>query len=286
MGLELNKEMFDVSSPVEEDDGDSKPLLAGPLTPRSKRKFDSVRSLLEKARAKLARSRRPSSSDDPPVKLTEPESPRHRAKLSVPDQPQISQSSPNTPLMARSLRSRRHQSFSPVRTLLNSPLLRRKKSLFDSSEEDVSESEKLRHQANSGSGYQNLETFQKQKLRQKLRKLNTLESDSAHQRESGRFLAHPSSPDSSPRLSPRQIREFVMHNKAPLWNEGSQVYQLDFGGRVTQESAKNFQIEYSGKQVMQFGRIDENAYTLDFQYPLTAIQAFSVALANVTQRLK
>ena len=44
-------------------------------------------------------------------------------------------------------------------------------------------------------------------------------------------------------------REFVMHNKAPLWNEGSQVYQLDFGGRVTQESAKNFQIEYSGKQV-------------------------------------
>ena len=40
-----------------------------------------------------------------------------------------------------------------------------------------------------------------------------------------------------------------MHNKAPLWNEGSQVYQLDFGGRVTQESAKNFQIEYVGKQV-------------------------------------
>ena len=94
-----------------------------------------------------------------------------------------------------------------------------------------------------------------------------------------------------------------MHNKAPLWNEGSQVYQLDFGGRVTQESAKNFQIEFSGKQVgvtvtttgqiliicskvMQFGRIDENAYTLDFQYPLTALQAFSVALANVTQRLK
>ena len=39
-------------------------------------------------------------------------------------------------------------------------------------------------------------------------------------------------------------------------------------------------------QVMQFGRIDSNAYTLDFQYPFTAIQAFAVALANVTQRLK
>ncbi|ESP03125.1 hypothetical protein LOTGIDRAFT_137921, partial [Lottia gigantea] len=88
----------------------------------------------------------------------------------------------------------------------------------------------------------------------------------------------------------------VMHNKAPLWNENSQVYQLDFGGRVTQESAKNFQIEFRNKQVyklypsftgvMQFGRIDSNAYTLDFQYPFSAIQAFAVALANVTQRLK
>ena len=104
-------------------------------------------------------------------------------------------------------------------------------------------------------------------------------------------------------------REFVLHNKAPLWNEHSQVYQLDFGGRVTQESAKNFQIEFKGKQVcsmhctsnsahfiqlyvyfsaqvMQFGRIDGNAYTLDFQYPFSAVQAFAVALANVTQRLK
>lgn len=40
-----------------------------------------------------------------------------------------------------------------------------------------------------------------------------------------------------------------MHNKAPMWNENSQVYQLDFGGRVTQESAKNFQVEFRGKQV-------------------------------------
>ena len=34
-------------------------------------------------------------------------------------------------------------------------------------------------------------------------------------------------------------------------------------------------------QVMQFGRIDNNAYTLDFQYPFTAVQAFGLALANV-----
>ncbi|XP_078617700.1 tubby-related protein 4-like isoform X1 [Branchiostoma floridae x Branchiostoma japonicum] len=80
--------------------------------------------------------------------------------------------------------------------------------------------------------------------------------------------------------------EYVLTNKAPLWNESTQVYQLDFGGRVTQESAKNFQVELEGQQVLQFGRIDVNAYTLDFQHPFTALQAFAVALANVTQRLK
>jgi hypothetical protein len=47
----------------------------------------------------------------------------------------------------------------------------------------------------------------------------------------------------------RRRRRYVMYNKAPMWNETSQVYQLDFGGRVTQESAKNFQIEFGGKQV-------------------------------------
>lgn len=56
--------------------------------------------------------------------------------------------------------------------------------------------------------------------------------------------------DKSPR--PGHIvkrKQLIMHNKAPLWNESSQVYQLDFGGRVTQESAKNFQIEFRGRQV-------------------------------------
>jgi len=77
-----------------------------------------------------------------------------------------------------------------------------------------------------------------------------------------------------------------MQNKTPFWNEQTQVYQLDFGGRVTQESAKNFQIEYQDAQVMQFGRIEQGSYTLDFCRPFSAVQAFAVALASITQRLK
>lgn len=52
-------------------------------------------------------------------------------------------------------------------------------------------------------------------------------------------------------LDDKNSKRFLLHNKAPLWNEVSQVYQLDFGGRVTQESAKNFQIEFQGRQVRQ-----------------------------------
>lgn len=78
----------------------------------------------------------------------------------------------------------------------------------------------------------------------------------------------------------------TMSNKTPFWNEQNQVYQLDFGGRVTQESAKNFQIELDTKQVLQFGRIEGGSYTLDFRYPFSASQAFAVALASITQRLK
>ena len=113
--------MFDVSSPVEEEN-DAKPLLPPEnMTPRTKRKFDSVRCLLEKARAKLSRNHKSEESEEL-IKASAPSSPVHlprnklqEQRLSVPDQQLVSQSSPNTPLMARKLQSRRHQSFSPVR---------------------------------------------------------------------------------------------------------------------------------------------------------------------------
>uniref|UniRef100_A0A336MJ24 CSON000520 protein n=1 Tax=Culicoides sonorensis TaxID=179676 RepID=A0A336MJ24_CULSO len=171
-------------------------------------------------------------------------------------------SSPASPACSKKGKQR-HQSSSPIRQILNSPLLNRRRHK-NKQQNESSDDENLTLTQNmceensntsigNGKHYRDLETFQKAQLRQKAAPFR---------------------------------REFVMHNKAPMWNENSQVYQLDFGGRVTQESAKNFQIEFRGKQVMQFGRIDGNAYTLDFQYPFSALQAFAVALANVTQRLK
>ena len=83
--MDFVKEMFDVASPAE-DENDSRPLLASPdLTPRTRRKFDSVRSLLERARAKLSLSRsRANSTSSEEARLlssenvgSEPGSPVH-----------------------------------------------------------------------------------------------------------------------------------------------------------------------------------------------------------------
>ena len=38
-------------------------------------------------------------------------------------------------------------------------------------------------------------------------------------------------------------------SKTPTWNEQHMIYQLDFGGRVTTKSAKNFQLELTNEQV-------------------------------------
>ncbi|XP_017478424.1 PREDICTED: tubby-related protein 4 [Rhagoletis zephyria] len=195
-------------------------------------------------------------------------------RLTPPATPQrLPRSSPASPAASK---KNKHQSSSPIRHILNSPLLnrryRKKQCLIESSDDEgngTNGSGEENGGANYNKQYRDLETFQKAQLLQKLKR--------------GKIEPNGSSIYSNP--APVR-REFVMHNKAPMWNEMSQVYQLDFGGRVTQESAKNFQIEFRGKQVMQFGRIDGNAYTLDFQYPFSALQAFAVALANVTQRLK
>ncbi|XP_038119970.1 tubby-related protein 4 isoform X3 [Culex quinquefasciatus] len=203
---------------------------------------------------------------------------------SSPSNSRLPRSSPASP--APSKKSKRHQSASPIRHILNSPLLNRRQRKQKQHTESSDDENQLLNQSDESSGgggggggngtsgsnkqYRDLETFQKAQLRQKLKR--------------GKIEPNGVTSSSQPQAPVR--REFVMHNKAPMWNENSQVYQLDFGGRVTQESAKNFQIEFRGKQVMQFGRIDGNAYTLDFQYPFSALQAFAVALANVTQRLK
>ncbi|KAL1286321.1 Tubby protein [Trichinella pseudospiralis] len=77
-------------------------------------------------------------------------------------------------------------------------------------------------------------------------------------------------------------------NKSPIWNEDAQSYILNFHGRVTQASVKNFQIIHANNPdyvIMQFGRISENLFSMDYSYPLCALQAFGIALSSFDGKL-
>ncbi|XP_067608197.1 tubby-related protein 1 [Pseudorca crassidens] len=79
-----------------------------------------------------------------------------------------------------------------------------------------------------------------------------------------------------------------LHNKPPVWNDDSGSYTLNFQGRVTQASVKNFQIVHADDPdyiVLQFGRVAEDAFTLDYRYPLCALQAFAIALSSFDGKL-
>ncbi|XP_046710461.1 tubby protein homolog isoform X1 [Silurus meridionalis] len=77
-------------------------------------------------------------------------------------------------------------------------------------------------------------------------------------------------------------------NKSPTWNEQTQSYVLNFHGRVTQASVKNFQIVHSDNEeyiVMQFGRVAEDVFSMDYSYPLCALQAFAITLSSFDGKL-
>ncbi|XP_028989970.1 tubby protein homolog [Betta splendens] len=77
-------------------------------------------------------------------------------------------------------------------------------------------------------------------------------------------------------------------NKSPSWNEQSQSYVLNFHGRVTQASVKNFQIVHPDNDdyiVMQFGRVAEDVFSMDYSYPVCALQAFAIALSSFDGKL-
>ncbi|XP_066952998.1 protein king tubby 1 isoform X4 [Macrobrachium rosenbergii] len=77
-------------------------------------------------------------------------------------------------------------------------------------------------------------------------------------------------------------------NKTPVWNDDTQSYVLNFHGRVTQASVKNFQIVHESDVdyiIMQFGRVAEDVFTMDYRYPMCALQAFGIALSSFDSKL-
>uniref|UniRef100_A0A0E0A1K0 Tubby-like F-box protein n=1 Tax=Oryza glumipatula TaxID=40148 RepID=A0A0E0A1K0_9ORYZ len=89
----------------------------------------------------------------------------------------------------------------------------------------------------------------------------------------------------------------ALRNKAPRWHEHLQCWCLNFHGRVTVASVKNFQlvapagtsdpwgIADEETVILQFGKIEDDAFTMDYRQPLSAFQAFAICLTSFGTKL-
>ena len=63
---------------------------------------------------------------------------------------------------------------------------------------------------------------------------------------------------------------------------------LNFDGRVTMPSVKNFQLvepDDEERVVLLFGRVDRDRFSMDVQWPLSPLQAFGIALTSLEYKL-
>ncbi|XP_077251118.1 tubby like protein 7 isoform X2 [Tasmannia lanceolata] len=89
----------------------------------------------------------------------------------------------------------------------------------------------------------------------------------------------------------------ILKNKAPRWHEHLQCWCLNFHGRVTVASVKNFQLvatvdpsqpEERGDEdtvLLQFGKVGDDIFTMDYRQPLSAFQAFAICLTSFGTKL-
>jgi tubby-related protein 1 len=81
----------------------------------------------------------------------------------------------------------------------------------------------------------------------------------------------------------------ILQNRPPWWNVEIGAFVLNFGGRVSVASVKNFQLCERTDQdhiMLQFGRISgRHSFTMDFQYPLTPMQAFAIAISSLQSKI-
>ncbi|KAM3313135.1 hypothetical protein ACQJBY_032684 [Aegilops geniculata] len=100
--------------------------------------------------------------------------------------------------------------------------------------------------------------------------------------------------DSAPAQA-QDEEKLVLKNKSPRWHEQLQCWCLNFRGRVTVASVKNFQLVASDengaagqehdKVILQFGKIGKDLFTMDYRYPISAFQSFAICLSSFDTKI-
>lgn len=93
--------------------------------------------------------------------------------------------------------------------------------------------------------------------------------------------------------------DLVFRSKAPRWSAVRKTWWLNFGGRVTVPSVRNFQLIGMSKLpspepagfmdpdfedpsvLLQSGKVGKGLYTLDYKAPFSAFEAFAIVLSNM-----
>ncbi|KAL8161942.1 hypothetical protein V2J09_013431 [Rumex salicifolius] len=96
-------------------------------------------------------------------------------------------------------------------------------------------------------------------------------------------------------LTGQRDEALVLRNKAPRWHDQLQCWCLNFLGRVTVASVKNFQLVASPENcpagpeheviILQFGKVGKDVFTMDYRYPISAFQAFSICLSSFDTKI-
>ncbi|KAI9080249.1 hypothetical protein K1719_037643 [Acacia pycnantha] len=96
-------------------------------------------------------------------------------------------------------------------------------------------------------------------------------------------------------LSSQNKGMLVLQNKSPRWHEQLQCWCLNFNGRVTVASVKNFQLVASPRSgvseqaqenvILQFGKVGKDLFTMDYQYPISAFEAFAICLSSFDTKI-
>lgn len=79
-----------------------------------------------------------------------------------------------------------------------------------------------------------------------------------------------------------------MRNRSPHWNDALGAYCLNFSGRVSEASVKNFQLascEAPDTLLLQFGKVNRSTFTCDVAWPLSPLTAFAVCLTSFDNKL-
>ena len=82
-----------------------------------------------------------------------------------------------------------------------------------------------------------------------------------------------------------------MENKTPEYSNIFKCYILNFINRKIIPNEKNIQIIYSDDKgdknniLLQFAKVGNNEYILDYKYPFNSITAFGLALSNLSSRI-